>query len=405
VNRPILESLVLESSTRIVLLVLDGLGDLPHPARADRTPLEAARTPNLDTIAPRSALGRLVPVAPGITPGSGPGHLGLFGYDPIEHQVGRGVLEALGAGLPLQKGDVAARANFCTCDGAGVVTDRRAGRIAGEISARLVERLSREAARFEDVDLVLRAGMGHRFVVVLRGPGLAGEVSDADPHHEGKPIPQARALGKDSGSEKAARIVNAFLARAREVLKDEHPANAVLMRGLSARPHLSGYTERFKLHAAAIAAYPMYRGVAELAGMSVIPTGEGPQQAFAAAASRWGEFDYFFIHIKGTDMAGEDGNFEAKVATIEQVDAALPALLALAPDVLCVTGDHSTPVLMKGHSWHPVPVLVHAPFAGADLAPRFHERTARAGSLGLLASRDLIAVLLANAGRLDKYGA
>ena len=403
--RPVLETLVLENSTKIVLLVLDGLGDLPNSERADRTPLEAARTPNLDAIVPRSALGRLLPVAPGITPGSGPGHLGLFGYDPIEHQVGRGVLEALGASLPLQKGDVAARANFCTVDGAGIVSDRRAGRISGEISAKLVAKLSSAVARIEDVDLVMRAGMGHRFVVVLRGPGLSGEVSDADPHHEGKAIPPAHALGKDPGSEKAARIVNTFTARAREVLKGEHPANAVLVRGLSARPYLAGYLERFKLRACAIAAYPMYRGVAELAGMSVIPTADGAQQAFATAASRWGEFDYFFIHIKGTDMAGEDGNFEAKVATIEQVDAALPALLALAPDVLCVTGDHSTPVPMKGHSWHPVPVLVHAEFAGADLAPRFHERAARAGSLGVLASRDLIAVLLANAGRLDKYGA
>ncbi|HTK31634.1 MAG TPA: 2,3-bisphosphoglycerate-independent phosphoglycerate mutase [Candidatus Saccharimonadaceae bacterium] len=401
----LLEPLVLEGTSKIVLLVLDGVGDLPLDAKGFKTPLEAARTPNLDALAPRAALGRLLPVAPGITPGSGPGHLGLFGYDPTVTVVGRGVLEALGAGVPLGKGDVAARANFCTVDAHGVVTDRRAGRISGDASAKLVERLARDASRFDDVEVTLKAGKGHRFVAVLRGPGLGGAVSDADPHHEGKSIPEAHALDGDPASARTARVVNAFLARARDVLKGEPVANAALLRGLSARPHLEGYLERFKLRAAAIAAYPMYRGVAELAGMRVLPTGDAPADAFATAAANWAAFDYFFIHIKPTDMAGEDGNFDAKVAAIEQVDAALPALVALHPDVLCVTGDHSTPVPMRGHSWHPVPALVAGAFAGADQLPRFHEKTARQGSLGTLASKDLIAVLLANAGRLDKYGA
>lgn len=401
----VLESLTLEGTTRIVLLVLDGVGDLPDPARGGQTPLEAARTPNLDAIVPGAALGRLQPVAPGITPGSGPGHLALFGYDPIETVVGRGVLEALGAGVRLGPGDVAARANFCTVDGAGVVTDRRAGRIASDECARLVGVLAEKASRIEDVEIVLEPGKGHRFVAVLRGSGLAGEVSDADPHREGKPVPEAHALAASRAAEKTARVVNAFVARAREALAREHPANGVLLRGLSARPGFPGYRERFKLRAAAIAAYPMYRGVAELAGMEVFPVGETPAEAFAAAAKRWRDFDYFFIHVKGTDMAGEDGDFGAKVQAIETVDRALPALLALEPDVLCITGDHSTPVPARAHSWHPVPALVKAPLCGADGAPRFHERAARAGSLGLLEAQDLIAVLLANAGRLDKYGA
>ncbi len=399
-----LTSLVLDGTSKIVLLVLDGIGDLPDPAQGGRTPLEAARTPHLDALAPRSALGRLLPVAPGITPGSGPGHLALFGYDPIATCVGRGVLEALGAGMELRDGDVAARANFCTVDGAGIVTDRRAGRIAGEVCARLVATLAREAARIEDVEVLLKAGMGHRFVAVLRGPGLSGEVSDADPHHEGAAIPSARAL-ETGAAEKTARVVNAFVMRAAEVLRSERPANAVLMRGLSARPALPGYRERFKLRAAAIAAYPMYRGVAQLAGMAVFPVGERVVDAFAAAAAHWSEFDFFFIHVKGTDMAGEDGNFAAKVAVIEEVDRALPELMKLGPDVLCVTGDHSTPVPVRGHSWHPVPALVHARWCGADDAPRFHEKSCRTGSLGVMPSRDLMAVLLANAGRLDKYGA
>ncbi|MGH7741631.1 MAG: 2,3-bisphosphoglycerate-independent phosphoglycerate mutase [Candidatus Eiseniibacteriota bacterium] len=400
----LIESLIQDAPSKIVLLVMDGLGDLPHPDHAWKTPLEAARTPNLDALSPAAAMGRLLPVAPGVTPGSGPGHLALFGYDPIATSVGRGVLEALGAGLELKPGDVAARANFCTVDEKGVITDRRAGRIPSETCAKLVAQLKREVPRIEDIDLVLEPGMGHRFVVVMRGPGLADGLSDADPHHEGAPIPHAEAHA--AAAEKCARIVNTFIARAAQVLASEHPANAVLMRGISARPYLPGYAERFRLRAVAIAAYPMYRGVAQLAGMSVVtPAGESPADSFAAAGERWSEYDYFFIHAKGTDMAGEDGNFGAKVAAIEAVDAALPALMKLAPDVLCVTGDHSTPVPIRAHSWHPVPVLIHARHAGADRLARFHESAARSGSLGLLASRDLMGVLLANAGRLDKFGA
>ncbi len=401
----VIESLVLEGSSRIVLLVLDGLGDLPNPAFGGHTPLEAARTPNLDAIVPLSAQGRLLPVAPGVTPGSGPGHLGLFGYDPLTHPVGRGVLEALGAGIDLQPGDVAARANFCTVDASGIATDRRAGRIPTETCVKLVELLKKEAARFEDIDIMLQAGKGHRFVAVMRGPGLGGAVSDADPHKEGKPIPAAHALEPGAGNDKAARIANAFVQRAAQVLKAERPANAVLMRGLAERPRYASYLDRFKLRAAAIAAYPMYRGVASLAGMDLFVPGDTPAEAFAMAQREWATHDYLFIHIKGTDMAGEDGDFAGKVAVIEAVDAALPALLALQPDVLCITGDHSTPVPMKGHSWHPVPALVRSAVCFADGYPRFHEKACRAGSLGDLASKDLIAVLLANAGRLDKYGA
>jgi len=402
----LLDSLALEHTSKIVLLVLDGLGDLPNAARRGLTPLEAARTPHLDAIAAESALGRLVPVAPGVTPGSGPGHLGLFGYDPLTHLVGRGVLEALGAGIELKPGDVAARANFCTLDGAGIVTDRRAGRIPSETCAQLVAKLAAEVKSIEDVSLLLQAGKGHRFVAVLRGLGLGGAVSDADPHREGKPVPAARALGPGAAHEKTARIVNAFVQRAGALLRSESPANGLLLRGLSERPSFPGYRERFKLRAVAIAAYPMYRGVASLAGMDlVVPAGERAADAVAAAEREWAAHDYLFLHLKGTDMAGEDGDFDAKVAVLEEVDAALPRLLALAPDVLCITGDHSTPVPMKGHSWHPVPALVRSPVCFADGHPRFHEKACRAGSLGTLASKDLIAVLLANAGRLDKYGA
>ncbi len=401
----ILKSLILEPSSKIVLLVLDGLGDLPHPQHKMQTPLEAARTPHLDALAPASSLGRIVPVAPGITPGSGPGHLALFGYDPLETPVGRGVLEAMGAGIELRAGDVAARANFCTLGESGVVVDRRAGRIPSETCARLVEKLRAQIPGIEGVELLIQAGKGHRFVVVFRGSGLGGAVADADPHQEGKPIPAARPLDSAPAAEKTARLVDAFVHQAAVVLRGDAPANGVLLRGLSSRPQLPGYRERFGLRACAIAAYPMYRGVAQLAGMDVVSVGESPAEAFECAGQRWERSDFLFIHIKGTDMAGEDGNFDAKRKAIEQVDAALPALVARAPEVLCITGDHSTPVSMRGHSWHPVPTLVHGPRAFADGFGRFHEKHCRGGSLGTLASRDLMVVLLAHAGRLDKYGA
>ncbi|MEO5988291.1 MAG: 2,3-bisphosphoglycerate-independent phosphoglycerate mutase [Candidatus Eisenbacteria bacterium] len=405
-NPDVIESLALEGDTKIVLLVLDGLGDLPHPERAQRTPLQSARTPNLDALAPASAMGRLLPVLPGVTPGSGPGHLGLFGYDPLTHPVGRGVLEALGAGMDLQPGDVAARANFCTVDAGGIVTDRRAGRIASEVCATLVERIRSAVAQVGDTEVILQPGKGHRFVALMRGPGLGGEVSDADPHKEGKPIPAARALAAGTANDKTASVINAFVKQANAVLHDEHPANAVVARGVSARPHFPSYGERFKLRAAAIAAYPMYRGVAQLAGMDLfVPTGDSAADAFTMAEQHWASHDYFFIHVKGTDMAGEDGDFDAKVAVIEAVDAALPRLMALQPNVLCVTGDHSTPVLMKGHSWHPVPAMIHGRFCFADGLDRFHEKNCPLGSMGTLASKDLMGVLLGNAGRLDKYGA
>jgi 2,3-bisphosphoglycerate-independent phosphoglycerate mutase len=396
-------SLILPAGEKILLLVLDGLGDLPRPGMGGVTPLEVARTPQLDRLAPASALGRILPVAPGITPGSGPAHLALFGYDPLATEVGRGVLEALGAGLELRPGDIAARANFCTLDEAGIVTDRRAGRISSEECARLVGLLQEAHVRIGEVEVILRPGKGHRFVAVFRDSGLAEGVSDADPHREGLPIPAARALAP--AAERTAHIVNTFVQGARRALANQQPANGVLMRGISARPNLPGYADRFRLRAAAVAAYPMYRGVAQLAGMEVLATGESVAQEFTTVASFWNQFDFFFVHVKATDMAGEDGDFDAKVAAIEEVDLALPTLLGLKPGVFCVTGDHSTPVAVKGHSWHPVPVMIHAPRCGADGLARFHERHARQGSLGTMESRHLMAVLLANAGRLDKFGA
>lgn len=389
----------------IVLLVLDGLGDVPAASTGYRTPLEAAKTPNLDAIAPKSALGRLTPVAPGITPGSGPGHLGLFGYDPLEVTVGRGVIEALGVDVDLSPADVAARANFATLDADGRVTDRRAGRIADDVNRRLCEEHLQGIDVGDGVSVTITPGKGHRFVAVFRGEGLGGHFTDSDPGREGEPIREVSAIDGDDRARHTAGVVNRFWREATKRLQGQDPANAILLRGVGGLPEIEAFGDRFGLRGCAIAAYPMYRGLAQLVGMTKIPTEDGPANEFATYEKVRSEYDFAFIHVKATDMYGEDGNFDGKVGAIEAVDAALPDLLATRPGVLAITGDHSTPVAYAGHGWQPVPVLVHAERAGGDGLPRFSERTAVAGLLGSLRSCELMPVLLASAGRLAKYGA
>lgn len=388
---------------KIVLLILDGLGDIPHPEHEWKTPLEAAWTPNIDRLAREGALGRLLPVEIGITPGSGPAHLGLFGYDPLDFEIGRGVLEALGIGIELGREDLAARANFATIDEKGVAVDRRAGRISTEKNAELCEKLRKKLGPVEGIEVTVQPAKEHRFVMVFRGEGLADGLSDADPHREGLPIPPVRARRPEA--EKSARVVNMFLKNAREVLHNEHPANAVLLRGLSLPPTIPLFPECFQLRSAAIATYPMYRGLARLVGMEIVETGESTEQEFQTYLDRHDAYDYFFIHVKGTDAAGEDGDFVRKVEVIEEVDRKLPVLLQKPPAVLAITGDHSTPVMLKSHSWHPVPLLVHSRYVGADGAQRLNEKEAVQGGLGTFYSRDLMKILLACARRLDKYGA
>src|SRR6266542_1193496 len=204
--------LTLTTNAKLALIVLDGLGDLATKEQGEQTPLEAAKTPNLDALVTEGvAQGRLIPVAPGITPGSGPGHLALFGYDPLEHQVGRGVIEALGLGLELKAGDVAARANFCTLDRKGIVTDRRAGRIETEVCEELCALLAKKVKKVGDTEVIIRAGKGHRFVVLFRGKGLEGPLTDADPHREGAPIPHAEPINNKSvKAKKTAKLVAEF---------------------------------------------------------------------------------------------------------------------------------------------------------------------------------------------------
>ncbi|MGE5619171.1 MAG: 2,3-bisphosphoglycerate-independent phosphoglycerate mutase [Sphingomonadaceae bacterium] len=393
--------LVKPADSKIVLLVMDGLGGVPREADGP-TELEAANTPHLDALAARSVCGLHQPVGFGITPGSGPSHLALFGYDPIRYQIGRGVMEALGIGFDLAPQDVAARGNFCTIDEAGRVIDRRAGRIGTEESRELCALLRQ--IELPGVQLFVEPVKEHRFVLVLRGKGLSGEVSDTDPQALGREPLEPAALSPDG--ERTAELVRQFVAEARRILAGHPTANMLLLRGFSKRPTWPSMREVFGLRAAAIAPYPMYRGVSRLLGMEVLDTGEKLQEEFDALEQRWGEFDFFYLHVKRTDSAGEDGDFDRKVAHIEELDALLPRLTNLGPDVVIVTGDHSTPSVLRAHSWHPVPVLLWSRHCRPDGVDRFGERACMAGSLGSrLSSVELMPLALANALRLEKYGA
>jgi len=398
--------LTVKTNAKLALLVLDGLGDIATKEQNYLTPLEAATTPNLDRLAKDGAQGRMIPVAPGITPGSGPGHLGLFGYDPLDFQVGRGVIEALGLGLALKAGDIAARANFCTLNEKGIVTDRRAGRIETKITEELCALLSRKIKKAEDAQVIIKPGKGHRFVVIFRGKGLEGPLTDADPNREGLPVPTVEPTDPKSVAQKiTAAVIADFFRQALAVLAGKKPANGFLLRGIAHQPEIPTFEERYGLKPACLAVYPMYKGLAQLVGMTKI---EGPQtiaEQFQRYLAEYDNYNYFFIHYKYTDMFGEDGNFAAKKKAIEEFDAALPILLQKRPDVLAITGDHSTPCALKGHSWHPQPVLLCSPCSGSDKLERFTETGANLGSLGVFEAKYLIRLMQANARMFDKFGA
>jgi len=398
--------LTLKTKAKLALIVLDGLGDIATKEQNYLTPLEAATTPNLDRLAKDSAQGRMIPVAPGITPGSGPGHLGLFGYDPLEFQVGRGVIEALGLGMELKHGDVAARANFCTLDKKGIVTDRRAGRIATQICEELCAKLAAKIKKIGDIEVIIKPGLEHRFAIIFRGNGLEGPVTSTDPNREGLPLASAKAEDSNSAAQKkTAETINEFYKLALPIIASHPQANGFLMRGIAHQPKIPFFEDRYKLKPACLAVYPMYKGLAQLVGMKKIEGAKTIVEQFEAYLKAYDNFDFFFIHYKYTDKYGEDGNFAAKKKAIEDFDAALPILLKKKPDVLAVTGDHSTPVAVKGHSWHPQPVLLHSAVSGSDKLERFTETGANSGSLGVFESKFLIRLMQANAKMFDKFGA
>ncbi|HMB03886.1 MAG TPA: 2,3-bisphosphoglycerate-independent phosphoglycerate mutase [Isosphaeraceae bacterium] len=390
------------NTTKIVLMVADGLGGLPIEP-GGKTELETARTPNLDALAAEGTVGLSTPVAPGITPGSGPGHLGLFGFDPIEHKIGRGVLEALGIGVEVGPKDVAIRGNFCTIDAEGRVTDRRAGRIPTETCEKLVAKL-RQRVEIAGVETLVAPVREYRLVIRFRGDGLGDHVADTDPLVTGQPTLAPKA--GEPGSEMTARVAAEFLRQAKQILKDEHPANFLMMRGFAKFPDIATMADVYGVKPVAIAVYPMYRGLARLVGMTVVDPGKTIADQMEVAKANWDQYDFFFIHYKYTDSTGEDGNFARKVEMIEALDAEMPKLRALKPDVLIVTGDHSTPSRMRSHSFHPVPTLLWAPATSRpDDVTEFGERPCLRGGLGQFLAKDLLPLALAHAGRLQKFGA
>src|SRR5512136_908861 len=397
----LIRELVTTADTKIVLLVLDGLGGLPREAGGP-TELEFAETPNLDKLAREGMIGLSMPISNGIAPGSGPGHLALFGYDPVKFLIGRGVLESVGIGLPLTPDDVAARGNFCSVDDNLLITDRRAGRIPTEKCVELVKLLT--TITLPGVEVVVEAVQDYRFALILRAPGLSDKLSETDPQKVGlKPLP-VKALASEA--QRTADLANEWIAKAREVLKNEKPANMLTLRGWAKEPGLPSFAELYKLRSAAIAVYPMYKGLASLAGMTLIPGLHNLDEQIKALAENWEKYDFFFVHYKYTDSRGEDGQFEAKAAEIEKVDAALPRILELKPDVLIVTGDHSTPAVWKSHSWHPVPTLLYAPgLTRRNDVSGFGETECLKGALGQFQAIDLMPMALSYARRMNKFGA
>jgi len=388
------------SPSKIVFLILDGVGGLPHPETA-KTELESARKPNLNRIARDSLCGLIDPISPGITPGSAPGHLAIFGYDPIKYSIGRGIVEALGIDLELKPDDIAARGNFCTVDDSGIITDRRAGRLSTDENVQLCRLLNDIA--IDGADISVLPVKEHRFVLILRGEALSPELTDSDPQRTGLAPKKVEPLSPQA--QRAAEIVNNFISQASIQLQHEPSANMVLLRGFSCYPDIPSIPEIYKLKAAAIATYPMYRGLAKVVGMQILPSGESMTEQLNNLHHYYADYDFFFIHFKSTDARGEDGNFRAKVQAIEELDDALPRLLSLNPEVLVITGDHSTPATLAMHSWHPVPFMLRSKWCRSDNVTEFSERACLAGGMGRFPATEIMPLAMANALKLNKFGA
>jgi 2,3-bisphosphoglycerate-independent phosphoglycerate mutase len=389
-----------QNSTKIVLLVADGLGGLPLTP-GGLTELETAKTPQLDACAKVGVTGLSLPVLPGITPGSGPGHLGLFGYDPLEYRIGRGILESLGINFQVTAKDVAIRGNFCTLGADGKITDRRAGRPTTERCVEIVNKL--RTIKVPGCELFVEPVKEHRFVLVIRGDGLGDRVNDTDPQAVG--VTPLKAKGADAPSQKTADLINQFIAKANELLKPDAPTNGLTLRGFASYPKIVTFPELYGLRSAAIAVYPMYKGLARLVGMDILDAGETLDSQMARLKAVWNDYDFFFLHYKYTDSTGEDGNFAEKVKKIEALDAAIPQIRDLKPDVFIVTGDHSTPSKMKSHSFHPVPTLLVSDLARPDEVTEFSERACLRGGLGQFQAMHLMLLAMGHAGRFGKYGA
>ncbi|MDR2755485.1 MAG: 2,3-bisphosphoglycerate-independent phosphoglycerate mutase [Planctomycetaceae bacterium] len=385
---------------KIVLLVSDGIGGLPLKP-GGLTELETAKTPNLDALAKIGVQGLSIPIKPGITPGSGPGHLGLFGYDPLKYIIGRGALEAAGIGFAMTENDVAIRGNFCTIDAAGNISDRRASRIPSDESAKVVAKL--RDIKISGVELFVEPVKEHRFVLVIRGAGLGDAVADTDPQRTG--VPPLDPVWHNDNSKKTAEIAKEFFNQAKKILANEPKANCLTLRGFAKKPHMPSYQEIYGLKAACIAVYPMYKGLASFAGMELVGKPATLSEEIDTLENAWKDYDFFFVHFKYTDSRGEDGNFDEKVKMIEELDKVVPRISALKPACLIVTGDHSTPAKMASHSFHPVPTLIVSDLARTDATEHYGERDAVYGGLGHFEAMYLMPLAMAHAGRLGKFGA
>ncbi len=399
----LIKDLIQKNNTKIFLVVLDGLGGLPLNGK---TELDTALKPNLDALAARSACGLHIPVATGITPGSGPGHLSLFGYDPVEWQIGRGVLEALGLGIELRKTDIAIRINYATIKD-GIIQDRRAGRIPTDENRKITERLQENIQKIDDAEVIFAPGMEHRFAAVLRFPEPLPKgsacIKDTDPQKEGKtPVP---VTPETPEAGRVAKVVEKLISGITDIIKNEPKANFILLRGFSQVPDIPHFNDVYGLKPLCIAVYPMYRGLAKLIGMDAPPLKGDIREELDFLKKNYNDYDFFFMHVKKIDSYGEDGNFQGKVSKIEEFDTFLPEILSLNPDVIMITGDHSTPSVMKSHSWHPVPVLLKSPYVLGDTCKAFSERECLKGELGIFPTVNLMPLALANAGRLKKFGA
>jgi 2,3-bisphosphoglycerate-independent phosphoglycerate mutase len=399
-NLELIKSLSRPSASKIVMLVIDGLGGIPNP-ETSKTELEAANIPNLDVLAANGINGLTEPIGPGITPGSAPGHLALFGYDPLNFTIGRGVLEAIGIDFNLQPGDIVARGNFCTIDKHGIIIDRRAGRIPTLECRKLCQLL--DGIEINGVKAIVRPVKEHRLVTILRGEGLEPDVDDSDPQKIGVPPRAFIALNRKSS--RSANIANQFIVQAKKKLANQSQANMILLRGFSKQPRLPSMTDIYKLKTAAIATYPMYRGLAKTVGMKILETGQKMEDELETLKLNFEKYDFFFIHIKETDTAGEDGDFNGKVASLEHIDRLLFNLTNLQPDVIVITGDHSTPTMLRGHSWHPVPVLLYSKYCRPDNVTVFSESACNTGGIGKIPATQIMSLAMANALKLNKFGA
>ncbi len=408
-NLQLIKNLAIKNEKKIVMIVIDGLGGAPSYEKKFNTELEVANIPNLDNLARESLCGLAIPVDYGITPGSGPAHLALFGYDPVKYLIGRGVLEVLGLGMQMTKNDVAFRGNFATIDENGVITDRRAGRIPTQKTVELCNLLSEKIKKINDTEILLKPGKGHRFAGIFRGEELSDSITENDPHKEGnKPHKILPIDPEDKHALHTSKIVEEFISQATELLKPYKPANYILLRGFSKYPDIPRMQEVYKFTPVAIAVYPMYKGLAQIVGMEVVDGCENIYDEINKLKELYSKpYDFYYVHIKDTDVLGEDGNFDAKVKKLEEIDKLIPEILSLNPDLLIITGDHSTPSVVKGHSWHPVPVAIYSKDIPTvkNNVNRFTEEEFSRGILGTIYSTKILPLAMAYTMKLDKYGA